>query len=247
MNTVVIGGITGGIGKALAHLLHKNGYRVCGYARDRQRLASLSASNPGWHIRELDATNADAVKAYFSSLETDVGELHAYCHCVGSVFLKPIHLTSDRDWEAVLHTNLFSAFYATRSAVAAMQKGSGGSIVLCSSVAAVAGLASHEAIAAAKGGINGLVLATAASYANKQIRVNAVAPGLVETPATQLLTANPDSRALSEKMHPLGRLGNAGEIAALMAFLVSAEASWITGQIFSVDGGMGKLLPKPRA
>jgi NAD(P)-dependent dehydrogenase (short-subunit alcohol dehydrogenase family) len=127
-----------------------------------------------------------------------------------------------------------------------MQAQSRGSIVFVSSVAAQAGVPGHEAIAAAKGGINGLVLAAAASYAPKSIRVNAVAPGLVDTPLAAGLLGSEQARQFSEKMHPLGKIGRAANVGSLIAWLVSPEADWVTGQIWSVDGGMAHVRPKPK-
>ena len=113
------------------------------------------------------------------------GRIDGVVNCVGSLLLKPAHLTSDKEWDATLINNLHSAFYVLREAARIMMKGGGGSIVLISSAAARVGLANHEAIAAAKAGILGLTLSAAATYASKGIRVNAVAPGLVRTPMTE--------------------------------------------------------------
>ena len=117
----------------------------------------------------------------------------------------------------------------------------GGSIVLVSSVAARVGLANHEAIAAAKAGIIGLALSAAASYAERGIRVNCVAPGLVRTPLTARLIANESSLKASVAMHPLGRIGEPSEVAAAMAWLLDPKQSWITGQVLGIDGGLATL------
>ena len=105
----------------------------------------------------------------------------------------------------------------------------------------------HEAIAAAKAGIIGLTLAAAASYAGNQLRVNAVAPGLTETPLTQSLTANESARKLSEAMHALGRLGQPEDIARAIVFLLDPANSWITGQVLAVDGGLSRVRPRMKA
>ncbi len=115
-----------------------------------------------------------------------------------------------------------------------------------SSVAAQTGLPSHEAIAAAKGGINGLVKAAAASYATRNIRINAVAPGMVDTPMAKPIVGNEAGRKISEAMHPLGRIGRADNIAGLIAYLVSPAGDWVTGEIWSVDGGMAHLRSRPK-
>jgi len=117
----------------------------------------------------------------------------------------------------------------------------GGSIVLTSSAAARVGIANHEAIAAAKAGIIGLVLSGSATYAKNNIRLNCVAPGLVRTPMTEHITTNEASLKISLAMHPLGRLGEPSDIASLIAWLLDPNQGWVTGQVFGVDGGLGTV------
>jgi NAD(P)-dependent dehydrogenase (short-subunit alcohol dehydrogenase family) len=159
------------------------------------------------------------------------------------LLLKPAHLTTEADWHAVLAANLTTAFSTVRAGARAMME-SGGSIVLVSSAAARVGLANHEAIAAAKAGIIGLTLAAAATYAEHGIRVNCVAPGLVQTPLTVRVTASEASRKASLAMHPLGRLGDPADVAGAIAWLLSRQQSWITGQVIGVDGGLGTVHAK---
>jgi NAD(P)-dependent dehydrogenase (short-subunit alcohol dehydrogenase family) len=128
-----------------------------------------------------------------------------------------------------------------------MLRAQGGSVVLVSTAATRVGLANHEAIAAAKGGIEGLVRAAAATYASAGIRINAIAPGLVKTPMTQRLWEDPQIAQASVQMHALGRLGEPGDIARAIAFLVDPANSWITGQVLGVDGGLGSIVPRRRA
>jgi NAD(P)-dependent dehydrogenase (short-subunit alcohol dehydrogenase family) len=120
----------------------------------------------------------------------------------------------------------------------------GGSLLLFSSAAGRIGLANHEAIAAAKAGIIGLTLSTAATYAQRGLRVNCIAPGLVKTHMSEKITANPSAEAFSRALHPLGRLGVADDIKGLGSLLLSEEGAWITGQVFGVDGGLSSLKTK---
>ena len=242
---ILIAGVTGGIGADVARRLSEAGWQVAGFSRSADKLAALQAELPALHTVVADATQPAEVEAAVQSTLERFGRLDAYVHAVGSILLKPAHLTSLTDWQRVMDLNLNSAFYGLKAAVVPIQA-QGGSIVLISSVAAQAGLPNHEAIAAAKGGVNGLVLAAAASYANKGVRVNAVAPGLVDTPLAAGLLGSEQARQMSEKMHPLGKIGRAANVGSLIAWLVSADADWVTGQIWSVDGGMAHLRPRPK-
>jgi NAD(P)-dependent dehydrogenase (short-subunit alcohol dehydrogenase family) len=122
-----------------------------------------------------------------------------------------------------------------------MKRTGGGAVCLCSTAAAHLGLPNHEAIAAAKAGVEGLVRSAAASYAASRIRVNAVAPGLVATPLTARITGNEGNLRASLAMHPLGRIGAPADIASAIAWLIDPANSWVTAQILAVDGGLGSL------
>jgi NAD(P)-dependent dehydrogenase (short-subunit alcohol dehydrogenase family) len=245
--TVLIGGIGGGIGSALARRLLREGWAVAGYGRPGASLEAFRERHPTLPVFSAEATASAEVEEVFLRGEEALGHLDAYVHAIGSVFLKPAHLTSDAEWHEVLAVNLHSAFYAARAALKGMRRRKAGRLVFCGSVAARLGLANHEAIAGAKGGIEGLVKALAASYQSLGIRVNGVALGLVETPATAGITGVPTARQVSERMHPVGRLGTAEEAAGVLAWLLSPEADWVTGQVWGFDGGMGVVLPRPRA
>lgn len=243
---VIIGGISGTIGAAIAKQLRREDIAVSGFSRASEHHTTYQEEHAGETILTLDATNSNALKEAVPALIGEADEI-AYIHAIGSIFLKPAHLVSDEEWDQTLTTNLCSAFYALRSFLPAMQKKRTGSFVFFSSVAAQIGLASHEAIAAAKAGIDGMVKSSAASYASFGIRVNAIAPGLVDTKLAQGFLSHEKSRKVSESMHPLARVGKAEEIASLATWLVSEQGSWMTGQTLSLDGGMSSILPKPRA
>lgn len=237
MNYLIFGA-TGGIGTALCKQLQAAGHRVFASGRDPQKLAIL-ASELGTPPLLADAT----VPAEVADAFAQAGPVDGIANCVGSLLLKPAHITTDEEWAAVLRTNLDSAFYILRAGAKAMM-GAGGSIVLVSSAAGRLGLQNHEAIAAAKAGIIGLMLSAAATYAPRNIRVNCVAPGLTATPLTARITTNETAAKASIAMHPLGRLGTAEDVAAMIAFLLEPQAAWITGQTFGVDGGLGTVRSK---
>lgn len=207
----IVFGATGGIGSQLCRRLHGRGARVIPAARDPQRLQSLS-EEMGAPAVPLDATRFDDVESCVSMTVERFGRLDGVANCIGSLLLKPAHLTSEAEWTVTLTTNLTSAFAVVRAATKALT--SGGSIVLVSSAAARLGLANHEAIAAAKAGIIGLTLSAAASYGPRGIRVNCVAPGLVRTSLTARLTQNELTLKASTAMHVLGRIGEPGDVAA---------------------------------
>ena len=159
--------------------------------------------------------------------------------CVGSILLKPLHLTSDEDWDRTLQLNLTSAFRVTKAVVAKHRAAM--SIALVSSSAAAVGLPNHEAIAAAKAGLEGFVRAAAATYAGRGVRVNAVAPGLVRTPLAARITGSEAALRTSLALHPIGRIGEPDDVAAALEYLLNPAHSWVTGQVIGLDGGMSTL------
>jgi len=240
----IVIGATGGIGGRLAERLAADGYRLALLGRDEEKLKERAADVDATH-HVVDATNADAVAEAFGAIKDELGRVDAVANCAGSLLLRPAHRTSMDEWRATMDANLTTAFATVKASVDVLDEG--GSVVLVSSVAARTGLSNHEAIAAAKAGVIGLTLSAAATYANRGLRFNAVAPGLVRTPMTASMTKNEKAVEMLEANHPLGRLGEPDDIAAAIAFLLGPDSSWITGQVLSSDGGMSTVTAKPKA
>jgi len=237
---IVVGG-AGGIGSAVARRLAKKGCRLVLAGRNVDRLQAV-ADETGAEAVPLDARDSGAVEAMIQSVIGRHGRIDGLVNCAGSMLLKPAHLITDQEFAETLSLNLMTAFNLLRATTRVMMRQTGGgSIVLCSSVAARRGLANHEAIAAAKAGVEGLALAAAASYARYAVRVNCVAPGLTRTEMTRSLTQNEIVAGKSAALHPLGRIGEPAEVASAIEWLLDGEQSWITGQVMGVDGGLGQV------
>jgi len=236
MSVFAVIGATGGIGSAVARRLRARGFAVRLIGRNEERLALLAS--------EIGATYAVADATRVLELEAVLGaDLLGVVNCAGSLLLKPCHLTSEAEWEQVIATNLTTAYATVRAGAKAMM-GTGGSIVLCATAAARTGMANHEAVAAAKGGVMGLALSAAATYAPRRIRVNCVAPGLVDTPLAARITGNAAALEASTAMHALGRIGSAEDVASGIVWLLDPENSWVTGQVLGIDGGLGTVRPR---
>ena len=196
----------------------------------------------GSPIEQVDASDFSAVEAFLERAN-DAGTLSGVVNCSGSLLLKPAHLTSEEEFAQVLRSNLTTAFSTVRAAARILGK-TGGSVVLVSSAAARLGLPNHEAIAAAKAGIEGLVRSAAATYGPRALRFNAIAPGLMASPMTERITGSQKALESSTAMHALRRIGSTEEVSSLVSWLLGPDATWVTGQVWGVDGGLGSVLAR---
>ena len=235
---LLIGG-GGGIGACLARALNARGAKVCLAGRNREKADPVTGEFD-CHWSEVDATDEKSVQRCIDAAREWGSRLDGIVNCAGSILLKPAHLTTMKEFEDVVSTNLRTAFVATKAAAKALRE-KGGSVVLMSSAAAQIGLANHEAIAAAKAGVEGLVRSAAATYAANGIRFNAIAPGLVDTPLSEKITSNENALKASTAMHPIGRIGRPEDLAEAICWLLSPSNSWVTGQIIGIDGGLATL------
>jgi 3-oxoacyl-[acyl-carrier protein] reductase len=231
-------GANGGIGSTLAHSLIASGHTVALGVQD-----AAQCDVKGGKVFAVDATSWESVDAFLNDIETELGPVYGVALCVGSILLKPAHLTREHDFDQVINMNLKSAFAVVRSASKRMLK-TGGSIVLVSSSAARRGIPNHEAIAAAKAGVIGLTVSAAATYASYGIRVNCVAPGLTRTKMAAPITGNEMSLKASTAMHPLGRIGEPEDVAGAIEWFLNPKSNWVTGQVLGVDGGLADLIKR---
>jgi 3-oxoacyl-[acyl-carrier protein] reductase len=235
---IVIIGATGGIGKVLTKSLIEQNNNLFLVSKNNEKLEELKNI---YKVPTLEGDISDSIfaKELFLQAKSEIGEIDGIINLVGSITLKPAHLTSDLEWDFTIRQNLTSSFNCIRFGFSNLSKNS--SIVLISSVAGQIGLANHEAISAAKAGVIGLTKSSAASYANKGLRVNCIAPGLVRTPLSQRITDNAAALKASTAFHPLGRIGEANDIVPVIEFLLSDNSSWVTGQVFGIDGGFSTV------
>ncbi|MDN3566587.1 SDR family oxidoreductase [Paeniroseomonas aquatica] len=235
---VVILGATGGIGGALARRVATRGGSPFLIGRDAGTLEALGREL-GAPSAACDVTDAAALKAALQAAGTPLAGL---AFCIGSIVMKPLARATAADFATAFALNVTAAALAVQAAAPALAAGQG-SVVLFSSVAARAGFPGHAVIGAAKAAVEGLTVALAAELA-PAVRVNCIAPSLTRTGIAEPMTKNPQMAEAIARLHPIPRLGEPEDAAALADFLLSEASGWITGQVIGVDGGRSTLRGK---
>ena len=230
----LIFGATGSVGSSLAEQLKNSGNDIHLVARNESEVKAIT--------EKLDCsyTVADVLEdGFIEKVKSDISDIKGIAYCVGSIDLKPLRMVTEADMNKCMKLNLYSAIEAIKGFQESLKKNKG-SVVLFSTVAAQRGFTNHTIIASAKAAVEGLTVTLAAEFA-PHIRVNCIAPSLSRSKIAEPMLKNPVIAEGIAKAHPLKRLGEGKDSAALAKFLITEESSWITGQIIAVDGGRSKL------
>ncbi|MGR6919490.1 SDR family NAD(P)-dependent oxidoreductase [[Actinomadura] parvosata] len=238
--TAIVTGAASGIGRATAALFAARGAAVLAVDRDEKGLLELrdevAAAGDEVAVLAVDLTATGAAERVFDHCAEAVGAPNVLANIAGKAGDRPAADTTDEDFEFFLRTNLGTTFALSRRAVIAFGD-AGGAIVNTSSTFALTGVAGSAPYSAAKGAVSSLTRQMAAEYGRRGIRVNAVAPGLIETPATRAKVAAGVFDDLVTRSRPLPRVGQPIDVARVVAFLASDEAAFVTGLTIPVDGG----------
>ncbi|MDB9714382.1 SDR family oxidoreductase [Candidatus Pelagibacter ubique] len=230
----LIFGATGSVGSSLAEQLKNSGNDIHLIARNENEVKTI-AEKLGCTYTVVDVLE----EGFIEKVKSDISEIKGIAYCVGSIDLKPLRMVTEADMNKCMKLNLYSAIEAIKGFQESLKKNKG-SVVLFSTVAAQRGFTNHTIIASAKAAVEGLTVTLAAEFA-PHIRVNCIAPSLSKSKIAEPMLKNPAIAEGIAKAHPLKRLGEGKDSAALAKFLITEESSWITGQIIAVDGGRSKL------
>ncbi|MDA8918159.1 SDR family oxidoreductase [Candidatus Pelagibacter sp.] len=230
----LIFGATGSVGSSLAEQLKNSGNDIHLVARNESEVKVI-AEKLG-----CSYTVADVLEdGFIEKVKSDISDIKGVAYCVGSIDLKPLRMVTEADMNKCMKLNLYSAIEAIKGFQESLKKNKG-SVVLFSTVAAQRGFTNHTIIASAKAAVEGLTVTLAAEFA-PNIRVNCIAPSLSKSKIAEPMLKNPAIAEGIAKAHPLKRLGEGKDSAALAKFLITDDSSWVTGQVIAVDGGRSKL------
>ena len=232
---ILVFGGSGSIGKALATKLKSSNYSPIILSRNEDELKEVSKKIE-CEYRVCDVLNTNNIKEISEEFK---GEISGIAYCVGSINLKPLKITNDQDFIESFKINTLGAINVIKLNQETLARNNG-SILLYSTIAVKQGFTNHTIVSTAKGGIEGLTLSLAAEFAPK-IRVNCIAPSLTDAKMTQKLISNETIKKAIENMHPLPKIGKGEDFSDIGTFLLSDRNSWITGQIFHIDGGRSTL------
>ena len=224
----VVAGGSHRIGLQLVHNLLSQGHSVTCISRTAPDVTHTSL-----HFIAYDFSSADPIPALPSVI-------HGVAYCPGSINLRMFKSLKEEDFQRDFQLNALGAVRLLQASLTGLKAAEKSSVVLFSTVAVAQGMAFHSSIAMAKGAIEGLTRSLAAEWA-PNIRVNAIAPSLVNTPLSERLISGAEKAEAAAKRHPLGRIGQPQDIASAAAFLLGEESGWMSGQVLGIDGGLSSL------
>jgi 3-oxoacyl-[acyl-carrier protein] reductase len=233
----LVTGASRGIGAAIARELARAGARVAVNYRSGREAAEEIAGGIGGVVVQGDVADAEQAQAMVERAESELGDLDILVNNAGVTRDTLLARMSDDDWDAVLGTNLGGVFHTSRAVARKMLRRRAGSIVNLTSVVGLRGNPGQANYVAAKAGVIGFTKALARELGGRGVRVNAVAPGYIETELTMVLSEPVRDMILTNT--PLGRLGRPEDVAGAVRFLCSDEAAFVTGEVLLVDGGLG--------
>ena len=234
----IIAGASGVLGSAIAEDLSKNNELFL-IGRDKEKILNMSEKYDCKYAI-IDLNNPLPQREFTNVIEPDV-EIKGLINCIGSILIKPLHGTSVDEYNEVINTNLFSSFYLLSTFAKRMKNGSA---LFFSSVAASLGLSNHEVISAAKSGIEGFVRSAAATYSKDNLRINAIAPSIMDSNMSKKILSTEQAIEISKSMHPIPKIGTYNDILPVVRWLMSNDSDWVTGQTINIDGGLSKIKPR---
>jgi len=237
MNKVaLVTGGTRGIGKAISIALHENGYKVIANYLSSPDAAKSFSQETGIAVKQWDVSNFSASSIALKEIQKEFGDVNILVNNAGITSDRMMHKMDLESWQSVLHVNLFSCFNICSAVINKMRENNYGRIVNISSINALTGQLGQTNYSASKAGILGFTKALARESANKNITVNAIAPGYINTEMTRKMPKEVLDKLVEQI--PVGRIGDVDDIARAVLFLVDEKASFITGNTLSVNGGM---------